>query len=179
MTIDILAAIIISFGAYLGYQRGLIKTIFDTLSLIIGIVAALKLSPVMIGFLQGILNLNPAVTFVIGVALTFILVMYGIRFIGKKLEQLLELVNINFINKAAGGALQGLFFATILALVISLFNKLNLISQDTKNASVTYVHLEKVPELSEGILTNLKPVFKNFWDLTMKTVNQIKDKEAL
>jgi membrane protein required for colicin V production len=179
MIIDILAAIIISFGAYLGYQRGLIKTIFDTLSLIIGIIAALKLSPMMISFLQGILKLNPAVTFVIGVALTFILVMYGIRFIGKKLEQVLELVNINFINKAAGGALQGLFFATILALVLSLFNKLNLISQETKNVSVTYVHLEKVPELSQGVLTNFRPIFQNFWDMTMETVNKIKEKEAL
>ena len=177
MTIDILAAIIISLGAYLGYQRGLIKTIFDTLSLIIGIVAALKLSPLTISFLQDIFKFNPAITFIIGVALTFVLVMYGIRFIGKKLEQFLEMVNINFVNKAAGSALQGLFFATILALVISLFNKLNLISAETKNASVTYVHLEKVPELSQGLLNTVKPVFQNFWDLTMETMGKVKEKK--
>lgn len=179
MIIDIFAAIFISLGAYLGYQRGLIKTVFDTLSLIIGIVAALKLSPITIKFLQGMLNMNPSITFVIGIALTFILVMYAIRFIGKKLEQVLELVNINFINKAAGGALQGLFFATILAFVISLFDKLSLVSPETKSASVTYVHIEKVPKLAEGLLTTVKPIFSEFWELTMETVNQIKEKKAL
>jgi membrane protein required for colicin V production len=179
MTIDILAAIIISLGAYLGYQRGLIKTVFDTLSLIIGIVAALKLSPITISFLQNILKINPSITFVLGIALTFILVMYGIRFIGSKLEQMLTLVKINFVNKAAGGVLQGLFFATILALVISLFDKLNLVSPETKNASVTYVHLEKVPKLSEGLLNSLRPIFSNFWDLTMETVDNIKSKKAI
>ena len=179
MTIDILSAIIISLGAYLGYKRGLIKTVFDTLSLIIGIVAALKLSPITISFLQKVLKINPSITFVIGIALTFIAVMYAIRFIGAKLEQMLTLININFINKAAGGVLQGLFFATILAMTIGLFNKLNLISQETKDTSVTYVHLEKVPKISEGLLNTLKPVFSNFWDLTMETVDDIKKKKAL
>jgi membrane protein required for colicin V production len=179
MIIDIFAAIFISLGAYLGYQRGLIKTVFDTLSLIIGIVAALKLSPITIKFLQGILNLNPSITFIIGIALTFILVMYAIRFIGKKLEQMLEMVNINFINKASGAALQSLFFATILAFVISLFDKLSLVSPETKSASLTYVHIEKIPKLMEGLLTAVKPIFINFWDLTMETVNQIKEKKAL
>ncbi|MBL0081067.1 MAG: CvpA family protein [Saprospiraceae bacterium] len=40
MTIDIITVIVVAFGFYLGYQRGLIKTVFDTLSLLIGVLAA-------------------------------------------------------------------------------------------------------------------------------------------
>lgn len=43
MILDVFVAIVVSLGFYLGYSRGLIKTVFDSLSLIIGILAALKL----------------------------------------------------------------------------------------------------------------------------------------
>ena len=114
MLLDIIVAIVVSLGFYLGYTRGLIKTVFDSLSLIIGILAALKLSPIVINILEEIIKTSPAVSFLLGVVITFIAVMDIIRFIGKKLEDMLEAVNINFINKLAGGAVQGLFFAYIL-----------------------------------------------------------------
>ncbi|MBL0101905.1 MAG: CvpA family protein [Saprospiraceae bacterium] len=104
----------------------------------IGILAALKLSPIIIGILQDIIKTSPAVTFLLGVVITFIGVMALIRFIGKKLEDLLEAVNINFINKLAGGAVQGLFFAYIMSLALWLVNNLNVLNPETKAASITY-----------------------------------------
>ena len=111
MMLDLIVAIVVALGFYLGYSRGLIKTVFDTLALIIGIVAALKLSPITIDVINSIFKTSPAITFLVGVVLTFIGIMALIRFIGNKLEDILEAVNINFINKIAGGVLQGLFFA--------------------------------------------------------------------
>lgn len=177
MVIDILSAIIISLGLYLGYRRGLIKTIFDTLSLIIGIVAALKISPVVIDFLQKLLKVNPAIPFILGIAITFIGVMVAIRFIGKKLEELLEVVHLNIINKSAGAALQGFFFATILALCIGLVDKVKLVSDKEKTTSFTYPYLVQVPEVSQQALNKLKPVFSAFWDKTLETIDGIKKEE--
>ncbi len=174
MIIDILAAIIISLGMYLGFKRGIIKTVFDTLSLVIGIIAALKLSPIVIEFLQKSISVNPAVTFILGIAVTFIGVMVVIRFIGKKLEQLLEVVHLNIINKAAGASLQGLFFAIILALGIGLVDKVKLISDQTKQESFTYPYLVQVPEMSQKVLANLKPIFSKFWDITLETIDGLK-----
>jgi uncharacterized membrane protein required for colicin V production len=48
MILDLIVAIVITVGFYLGYSRGLIKTVFNSLSLIIGIIAALKISPLML-----------------------------------------------------------------------------------------------------------------------------------
>lgn len=176
MIIDLLTAIFVSLGAYLGYQRGIIRTVFDTLSLIIGIIAALKLSPITIDILQKLLGINPALTFILGIAITFVGVMYLIRFIGRKLEQVLEVVHLNFVNKIAGAAIQGFFFATMLALAVGLVDKISLLTPETKAASVSYPHLQKVPELSQGMFNTLKPVFSGFWDKMLETIDQVKKK---
>ncbi|MFZ1560759.1 MAG: CvpA family protein [Saprospiraceae bacterium] len=177
MLLDIIVAIVISLGFYLGYSRGLIKTVFDSLSLVVGILAALKLSPIVINILQGIIKTSPAITFLLGVVITFIGVMALIRFIGKKLEDMLEAVNINIINKFAGGAVQSLFFAYLLSLVFWLVNSLNVLNPGTKQASITYPLLEPLPEKGKAVYASLKPIFKGFWDKTVEAMDSIKEKD--
>lgn len=179
MIIDIIAAIIISLGFYLGYQRGLIKTIFDTLSLMIGILAALKLSPWVIDALQSLFNLHKAVTLILGIAITFIGVMMLIRFIGKKLEDLLEVVNINVLNKAAGGALQAVFFGIILSYCVAFLSKLQVFKEDTIQKSYTYASLMKMPELSSKLFSAVKPIFVDFWNKTNEAMNDLKKEEPV
>ncbi len=173
MLLDIIVAIVVSLGFYLGYTRGIIKTVFDSLSLIVGILAALKLSPIMISILQEIIKTSPAVTFLLGVVITFIGVMVLIRFLGKKLEDMLEAVNINFINKIAGGAVQGLFFAYILSMAIWLVDSLKVLKPDVKAASITYPLMEPLPEKGKAVYASLKPVFKGFWDKTVEAMDSI------
>lgn len=177
MLLDIIVAIVISLGFYLGYSRGLIKTVFDSLSLVVGILAALKLSPIVISIIQEIIKTSPAVTFLLGVVITFIGVMALIRFIGKKLEDMLEAVNINIINKFAGGAVQALFFAYLLSLVFWLVNSLNVLNPGTKQASITYPLLEPLPEKGKAVYASLKPIFKGFWDKTVEALDSIKEKD--
>lgn len=174
MLLDLIVAIVVALGFYLGYSRGLIKTIFDSLSLVIGILAALKLSPIVINILQEIIKTSPAVTFLLGVVITFIGVMALIRYIGKKLEDMLEAVNINFVNKVAGGALQGLFFAYVLSLGIWLVNSLNVLKPELKASSTTYSLLQPLPEKGKAVFISIKPLFKEFWDKTVQAMDGIK-----
>jgi membrane protein required for colicin V production len=178
MLLDIIVAIVVSLGFYLGYSRGLIKTVFDSLSLVVGILAALKLSPIVISILQEIIKTSPAVSFLLGVVITFIGVMALIRFIGRKMEDMLEAVNINFINKLAGGAIQGLFFAYILSMALWLVNSLSVLKPEVKAASITYPLLEPLPEKGKAIFTSLKPVFKGFWDKTVEAMDSINKNES-
>lgn len=176
MVLDIIVALVVAFGFYTGYSRGLIKTVFDTLSLAIGIIASLKLSPIVIGVLEGIVKTSPAITFLIGIVITFLAVMALVRFVGRKLESILEAANINFVNKLAGGALQGLFFAFLLSLGLWLMNNLNILNPDTKERSMTYSLLEPLPEAGKGVFMAVKPVFSSFWNKTIETMDKIKDK---
>jgi membrane protein required for colicin V production len=176
MILDIIAALVIAYGAYVGYSRGIIKTVFDTLSIVVAIAASLMLSPIVINIVDSIFHISPAITFIIGIVLTFILVMALVRFIGNKLENLFESANINFVNKFAGAALQGLFFAFILSMLLWLGDRLNVIKEETKQESISYSILEPLPEKAQVVFEKLKPVFKDFWDKTIEVMDGVKDK---
>ncbi|MBK6362304.1 MAG: CvpA family protein [Saprospiraceae bacterium] len=176
MILDVFVAIVVSLGFYLGYSRGLIKTVFDSLSLIIGILAALKLSPIVINILQSFLKISPAMTFLLGVVITFIGVLALIRFFGKKIESALEAVNINFINKIAGGVLQSLFFAYLLSLAFWLLSTIKVLSPEVQKASMTYSLLEPLPEKGKKVFVSLRPVFQGFWDKAIEAMDNIKGK---
>jgi membrane protein required for colicin V production len=176
MILDVIVAIVVSLGFYLGYTRGLIKTVFDSLSLLIGILAALKLSPIVINIIQSLVKTSPAIIFLVGVVITFIGVMIIIRFIGKKLEDMLEAINLNFVNKIAGGVLQAIFFAYILSLSVWLINSLNVFKPETKAVSITYSLLEPLPEKGKVVYSAMKPIFQGFWDKTLEAMDSIKSK---
>jgi membrane protein required for colicin V production len=176
MILDVFVAIVVSLGFYLGYSRGLIKTVFDSLSLVVGILAALKLSPIVINILQSFLKISPAMNFLLGVVITFIGVLAIIRYFGKKIESVLEAVNINFINKIAGGVLQSLFFAYLLSLTFWLLSTIKVLSPEVQMASMTYSLLEPLPEKGKKVFSSLRPVFQGFWDKTIETMDNINSK---
>lgn len=175
MILDIIVALSVAFGFYLGFKRGLIKTVFDTLSLVIGILAALKLSPITISFIEKIVTVSPAVSYLLGLVITFLIVLGLIRLVGTQLEKLIEAINLSIINKAAGGILQGLFFAFLLSLGLWLLNNLNVLNPEIKQSSVTYRHLEPLPKQGEAVFMKARPIFEEFWQKTLQTFDRVND----
>ncbi|MEZ4911357.1 MAG: CvpA family protein [Saprospiraceae bacterium] len=173
--LDLIIAIVIMIGFYFGYTRGLIKTVFDTLSVIIAILIGLRLAPFIIRILQDMLQISPALLFLVGMVIAFLIVILLLKFIARKLEALLEAANVNFVNKVAGGALQALFFAYLLSLSLWVMNNLNVLTPQVKENSITYSMLEPLPEKGKSFFISLKPIFKDFWDITLKTMNQTKE----
>lgn len=180
MTLDIIIALIVAFGFYLGYNRGLIKTVFDTLSLLVGLLAALKLSPFVITIIEDIIN-NKPLALIIGIVITFIAVMALIRFVGRKLEDVFKTANINFVNKISGGAVQGLFFALLVSLVLGLLTNLKLLQAETIAASQGYTILKPLPDKAQVVFNQAKPLFSDFWEKTVEAMDTVKQKgeEAL
>lgn len=176
MIIDIIAGSLLAFGLYQGYSRGLIKTVFETISIIVAVVAALKLSPLVIHLLQSNINFNPAILFVLGFVLTFILIMIAIRFVGNQLEKLFKSLNINFINKVAGAALMGLFYMILLSFAIYFMDKISLVSEQQKFQSFSYPILKLLPSIAQDLGEALKPLFSEFWDALMDTMDEIKQR---
>ena len=115
-------------------------------------------------------------TFLLGVVITFIGVLALIRFFGKKIESALEAVNINFINKIAGGVLQSLFFAYLLSLAFWLLSTIKVLSPEVQKASMTYSLLEPLPEKGKKVFVSLRPVFQGFWDKAIEAMDNIKSK---
>jgi len=177
MFIDLIATLLILYGFYIGYSRGIIKTIFALVSIMIGILAALKLSPYMIDLLQGIFKFHPGLTFIVGFALTFILVLIVIRFLGKKLEDILKFAQINFINKVLGGGVMAILFLVFYSYTLWGIDSLSLLSQNSKNTSMSYDYLETLPSKTQDTVAKFKPFFDNFWNKLVDTFDNIKEYE--
>lgn len=176
MILDIIVAVILAFGFYVGYQRGLIKTVFDTASLLVAVLATLKLCWITIGIVESIISGQRFISMIIGIVLTFIIVMALVRFVGKKLEQLFKAINLNFVNKLAGGALQAAFFGLLISLSLYFLDNLKLLEEKTKTESVSYTMLEPLPRHSQDMLVKLKPMFMGFWEKTVEAMDEIKEK---
>ena len=179
MIIDVVAFLLLAYGFYIGYTRGIIKSVFSVISLIIGILAALVLSPVVIRNLQQWIDWHPGLVFALGFALTFIVVLIAIRFIGKKLEDLLKFAHLNTVNKVAGGTIMGVIVLVLFSYALWGINSFNLLSEKNKQSSISYEYLETLPVHTRGVLDKAKPVFSRFWEQMMDTFDQIKEKEEL
>lgn len=175
MIIDIVFAILFSYGLYLGYTRGIIQTAFAVISVLVAILASMKLSPIMIAILEKYLTWDPRILVVLGFALTFIFVMIGIRLIGKGLEHLMKGLQINVINQIAGAALMGSLFAVIFAWFLALLVSLNLLSEKARSESMTWPVLKEVPEKSRSLAQSLEPTFKTFWDKVAEAMDKVKE----
>ena len=173
MILDIIVVLVVAFGFYTGYSRGLIKTVFDTLSLFIGILAALKLSIYAIEAIERLFNVSQKLSWLLGMVITFILVMALVRFVGRKMEDVFKAANINVVNKLAGGALQGLFFAFLISMVLWVLGNYNIVKPETKSSSITYPLLEPLPEAGKSVFTAVKPIFQEFWDKTVEVMESM------
>jgi len=177
MMIDLVAILLIVYGVYLGYTRGIIKTVFSIVSILVGVLAALSFSPMVIRGIQNALNWHPGFVFVLGFALTFIVVLGLVRFFGKKLEDTLELAKINFINKAIGGAVLGMTVLVFYSYILFSVDRLGLLTEKNKENSNSYEFLQTLPASTKVVLDKTKPIFKGFWKQVTVTFDQIKDRD--
>lgn len=172
MIIDIIFFIVAGYGFYLGFSRGIIKTIFTALSYFIGLIAAFKFSPSATKLLESFFSPHPLM-FVAGFLLSFFLTMVLIRMLARGLEGVLESVNINIINQIAGGTLLAGVLVLIYSTILWFATASNLISQSARQESRTYVYLEKYPEQAWKFGALLWPTIVDFWDYSVNVMDDL------
>ncbi|MEL7424456.1 MAG: CvpA family protein, partial [Bacteroidota bacterium] len=109
MIIDFLCLIVGLYGFWVGYSRGIVKTVLTTVSFLIGFMAAAKFSPTVSTMLQEWIEAPGTIMLPAAFLLTFILTLVLFRMLANGLEGMLEAVNINFINQIAGGGISMFF----------------------------------------------------------------------
>ncbi len=175
MVLDLIAALLITYGFYRGYSNGLINTVVDTLSILVGLVVALKFSPLLINYLQKVVNLNPAVEFILGFLIVFFIVMLVLRFIGDRIEDVLKAIKVNFINQLAGGLLLGFVAAFLIGLLLLLLTNLKVLSPEYAAQSTLYEHLITFSEEGGWLVDTFKNLFSEFWSKFMSTIDSVKE----
>lgn len=175
MIIDILLLLVLAYGFYLGFSRGIIKTIFSILAYVVGLIAAIKFSPAMTDLLEAAFNTNSPFMYVAGLIVSFVLTMFLFRLLARGLEGILETVHINIINQIAGGALLSAFMILVYSLLLWFADSSGILDAQTKRDSVTYTYLEDYPNYAWSAGQKLKPLFVDFWDHTVTFLDKVSD----
>lgn len=171
MWIDITFLTIAGFAFYKGYHAGIIKMVFTIVSILIGLLIAMRFAAEVTGGLQRVFNTQHPLLFLVGFLVTFLLVMWLVRWLARKLEDFLETIKLNFINELQGGILYAILATIILASALGLINRAGLISTESREKSMTWPLLEIVPGQAQVVYTKLKPVFNKFWNDSKKAID--------
>jgi len=174
MVIDIIFAIAAIYGFYLGFTKGIIRTLFSVLSILLGFVGGFKFAPAMTKFLETAFGSDSPLMFLAGFLLSFVLVMIIIRTLARGLEKVLKTANVNVVNQFAGGVLLGGVMVFLYSLIL-WFADISGILDTAKEGSVTYEYLEVFPEQAGKVYEFLKPSIKDFWNGSVKAMDKIKE----
>lgn len=162
-------------GFYMGFSRGIIKTVFTVLSLLLGILAAAKFGPALTRFLEVSFNYHNPLMFFAGLMLAFLLTMILIRTLSNGLEGILQAANINIINKAAGGLVMAALMIALYSTLVSFADRAHIINQAAKQDSKSYPVLIQFPDFISVAGKTVVPLFKDFWVYSADTMDRLKD----
>lgn len=175
MAIDIMFALAVVSGFYMGYARGIIKTVFGIIALLFGLMAAFKFAPATTKFLETSFASNNPLMFLAGFLISFVATMFLIRLFARGLEGALKTANINVINQLAGGTL----FAGIMVVVFSTLlwfgEQAHMVNDEVRATSKTYVYLQKIPGQTQEVFASVQPLFQDFWEQSMDMMDRLED----
>src|SRR5687767_2141623 len=100
--IDIIFLILVVLAIFKGYRRGLIVSLFSIIALMVGLAAAIKLSAITAGYLEGSLNVSARWLAVLSFIIVFIAAAFIVRLGAKALEKTVELAMMGWLNRLAG-----------------------------------------------------------------------------
>ena len=108
MIFDIVLLIAVGVGFYQGYKNGIIYSIFSLAGWLLGVIAALRFSYMMVNALKGFTNMEPKTLAIVSFILMFLLMLLLMKLIAWTLEQILKTFSLNLANQISGGILHGL-----------------------------------------------------------------------
>jgi membrane protein required for colicin V production len=159
--LDLIILLPLIYGAYKGYKRGFIMSLFMLLAVIVGLYAAFHFTDVIVSYGQEHFEWTSKYISPITFLSLFLVVGAGVYFGGKVLESVIKLAKLSVLNSLAGallGLLQWSYFVgSLLLMLISFDQKGTIISKETKQHSlilpvITTVLHGSIPGVSSSTL---------------------------
>jgi membrane protein required for colicin V production len=162
--LDLVIAIPLLWGAYKGFQRGIIYEIAMILGLIVGLYAAFKLSGWVQSLLVSVVSKDSAIPHWLSFAIVSGVIMLVFILYARLLEGVLKAADMNAVNKIFGTIFGMLKFALVVSVVLwmlkSLEPSINFINDQTKKESKLYEPVLKTATFINPAFQDIKNEFK-------------------
>jgi membrane protein required for colicin V production len=165
MAIDLICAIVALYGAWQGYNRGIIATVFNILAYVFGIVISLKVTPVTTELLNQIFKSDNPLMFIAGFLLNIGVVVLVLRLAASGIENMLDFAHLGTINKLLGAMLSGGLSVVIYSVLVWFGIKTHVLTEPLLRGSRTYEPLlEHLPTHAKALGLRLKPLAEDGWN---------------
>jgi len=162
--LDLVIAIPLLWGAYKGFQRGIIYEIAMILGLIVGLYAAFKLSGWVQSLLVSVVAKDSAIPQWLSFAIVSGVIMLVFILYARLLEGVLKAADMNAVNKIFGTIFGILKFALVVSVVLWMFKALephvNFINDQTKKESKLYEPVLKTATFINPAFQDIKNEFR-------------------
>lgn len=162
--LDIVIAIPLLWGAYKGFQRGVIYEIAFIIGLIIGLYAAFKLSGWVETMLLSVMDKDSMLPHWVSFVIVIGIILAIFLLYAKLLEGILKAGDLNVVNKIFGALFGLLKFALVVSVILwglkSLEPQFNFINAQTKNESKLYEPVLKTATFLNPAFQDLKNEFE-------------------
>ena len=165
--IDIVIAILLAVGGFLGYKRGFLMELFFLSGMVLGVLIGFKLMGTGVEYLHKEFNADTVFLPYLSFLIIFILVVILVTFLGKQIKNSVDKTFLGRVDAAAGailGALKYMFCVSVIIWLISSFHY-SLPEQWTRNSSLFPVTAGFAPHVAgffSGFLPGFKEIFKQF-----------------
>lgn len=162
--LDVVIAIPLLWGAWKGFNRGIIYEIAFILGLVLGLYAAFKLSGWAQAALQSVVDKSSSVPQWMAFIIVIAVIVLIFLFYAKLLEGILKAGDLNVVNKIAGALFGLLKFALVTSVVLhglkSLEPHFNFINAQTKKESKLYEPVLSTATFLNPFFQDIKNEFK-------------------
>ena len=163
MFIDVICLVLLIMALFKGLRNGLIIGIFSFLAFIIGLAAALKLSTVAAEYIGTNTNIGERWIPFLAFLAVFLIVVFLVRLGAKALEGIIQLAMLGWLNKIGGVLLYAFLYVFIFSIIVFYADQLNLIKEETLEASVAYPFIKPLGPKVIDMLGYILPFFKNMF----------------
>lgn len=164
--IDILLLVLLFFGAYKGFQKGLIMEIVQILAFVLGIILGLKLIHWGVFYLKPHIGDVDGFLPIISFVLIFIAVLLLVKWIGILLKGFAKIILLGWLDKIAGAFVSTLKWAFALSLIIWVLHSVNIAPQPSvEKTTFIYSKLLKIAPSLLDTLSNVLPFVKDIFEL--------------
>lgn len=157
---DLILLVLLAFGAYGGYRKGLVLEVISLLALVLGVVGGIKLMNVgmdiLSSFFDGLGILMP----VLGFLFVFVLIIVAVTILGQVLKKVIDWTPLGPVDHVAGAVLGIFKFAFGLSILLLLFGKLGIdLPQHMTDNSVVVPRVAAVAPVVFKWISDLFPSF--------------------
>jgi membrane protein required for colicin V production len=163
MWIDIFFLICLLLAYRRGSRHGLIVAVFSAAAVIVGLIAAVKLSAAVAGWLKDSMHLTTRWLPVLAFLLVFAGISMLVRWGGHKAEEAIGLTMLGWVNRMGGIIMYVALYTFVLSIFLFYALQIHLISASTASASVTYPFIRPWGPAVIDELGKFVPFFKDMF----------------